>query len=52
MPTVALDRPVDILTCEIVAFGIFTIAFAMPLRTGNDIPDCRQSRENGSASHI
>ena len=52
IPTVALDNPVDRLTCEIVALGIFTIALAMPLRTGNEIPDCSQSRENGSASQI
>ena len=52
IPTVALDKPVETFTWEIEAFGIFTIALAMPLRTGNDMPDCRQSRENGSASHI
>ena len=52
MPTVARDSPVETVTWEIVALGILTNAFAMPLRTGNDIPDCRQSRENGSASQI
>ena len=50
--TVARDNPVETFTWDIVALGILTNAFAMPLRTGNDMPDCRQSRENGSASHI